>query len=428
MITTARVRERARGIFYGWWIVAAAFGVQVLQSALLMQSFGAYVSVLQEQFGWSKGALSGAFSLQRIETGMLGPLQGWLLNRFGPRKVMRVGIVIFGSGLMLFSQINAIWNFYAVFFLIAIGASLSGFMSITTTLVNWFSRRRATAMGVAQMGMSVGGLLVPVVAYSLTQYGWRATAFYSGVIVIAVGLPLTQIMRSHPEDHGELPDGDPPEPAVSGDGESNADSPSRDPLFTTRQALRTRAFWFLSIGHGCAVLVVSAVMVHLIVHLNEGLNYSLTEAAAFVSLMTIMQMIGLPFGGFLGDKFDKRKIAILAMFGHSGALLILAYATTVWMVIVFAVMHGIAWGMRGPLMHAMRADYFGRRAFAQVMGFSSLIVMMGMTGGPLIAGIMADRLGNYQLGFTILAIAAAIGSLFFMFATKPDIPQPEPAE
>lgn len=428
LITTTRVRERAQGVFYGWWVVTGAFGIQVLLSALLMQSFGAYVPVLQEQFGWSKAQLSAAFSLQRVESGLLGPLQGWMLDRFGPRNVMRVGMLIFGIGLMLFSQVNSLTMFYLVFLLIAVGGSLGGFMSLTTTLVNWFVRKRATAMGIAQMGMSVGGLLVPLVAISLTDFGWRTTAFYSGIIVLVVGLPVTQLMRRNPEEHGLLPDGETHEEAAIRRAQARAEQ-REDPDdvdFTPKQAMRTRAFWFISLGHGAAVLVVSAVMVHLIAHLNEDLGYSLGAAALVVSLMTVMQMIGLPVGGYLGDRFEKRKIAVVAMFGHASALIVLAFATNLAMVIFFAVVHGLAWGMRGPLMQAMRADYFGRRAFAKVMGFSSMIVMIGMTSGPLVAGILADRLGNYTLGFTVLGIAAGLGSIFFIFATKPPPPSEAP--
>ena len=411
-------------MFYGWWIVSGAFGIQVLLSALLMQSFGAYVPVLQDHFGWSKGQISAAFSLQRVESGLLGPIQGWMLTRFGPRTVMRVGILMFGVGLMLLSQINSLTTFYLAFVVIAVGGSLGGFMSLTSTIVNWFTRRRATAMGIAQMGMSVGGLLVPLVALSLTDVGWRTTAFASGVIALAVGLPLTQLMRRSPEEYGLLPDGDDPQTIALRRAQARAANrlEPEEVEFTPRQAMRTRAFWFISLGHGSAVLVVSAVMVHLITHLNEGLGYSLTAAATVVSLMTVMQMIGLPLGGYLGDRFEKKKIATLAMFGHASALIMVAYATNLAMVIFFAVVHGLAWGMRGPLMQAMRADYFGRKAFAQVMGYSSMITMFGMTGGPLVAGILADQLGDYQLGFTILGAAAGIGSVFFVFATRPTPP------
>lgn len=419
VITTTRVRERASGIFYGWWIVCGAFAVQLLMSALLTQAFGAYVPVLQEQFGWSKSALAGAYSAQRIQSGIFGPVQGWLLTRFGPRTVMRVGMVFFGVGLMLFSQFNSLLTFYLTFLIAGFGTSMVGPMSLITTLVNWFSRRRATALGVAQMGMSVGGLLVPVVAYSLVQFGWRSTAFFSGVIILVVGLPITQLIRTRPEDYGEVPDGRHVGDLNAKQHAVSEEETEEEPEFTIRQAMRTRAFWLISFGHASAVLVVSAVLVHLIIDLNEGLGYSLPAAAAIVSVMTTCQMIGLPLGGMLGDRFEKRRIATLAMFGHGIALIVLANATGIAMVLLFAVMHGLAWGMRGPLMQAMRADYFGRRAFAQVMGVSTLIVMAGMTSGPLIAGFLADRTGDYQLGFTVLGIAAIVGSLFFILLRKP---------
>lgn len=420
MITTERARKRAAKVFYGWWIVCGAFGVQLILNALLMQSFGAYVSVLQDAFGWSKSALAGAFSAQRVQSGVLAPVQGWLLDRYGPRRVMRVGMVIFGVGLMLFSLVNTLPQFYGAFMVIALGASLAGPMSLMTTLVNWFQRRRATALGVAQMGMSVGGLLVPVVAYALVHFGWETTAFWSGVIVLVVGLPLTQVMRSRPEDYGEIPDGHDALARRDAQRERVASVGADEPQFTVRQAMATRAFWFISLGHASAVLVVSAVMVHLIVHLNEGLGYSLPKAATIVSVMTVCQMVGLPLGGMLGDRFEKRRIATFAMFGHCIALLMLAYATNLVMVLAFAVVHGVAWGMRGPLMQAIRADYFGRKAFAQVMGVSSVIVMMGMTSGPLIAAVMADRLGNYRLGFTVLGLAAGVGSIFFILLKQPE--------
>jgi MFS family permease len=419
-----RVRTRAQGIFYGWWIVLAASGIQVLQTALLMQAYGAYVVVLREEFGWSKTALAAAFSLQRVESGLLGPLQGWMLDRWGPRAVMRVGTVIFGVGFMAFSQINSLTTFYVVFIIMAIGASLSGFMSLTTSVVNWFDRRRATAMGITQAGMSIGGVLVPLVAWSLVGLGWRPTAFLSGVLILVVGLPLVQVMRNAPERYGLLPDGatrDEVEARRAAAAQAGVSLDDRHE-FTPKQAVRTRAFWFLGLGHALAVVVVSAVMVHLVVHLNEGLGFSVTAAATILALMTGITMVGQLVGGFLGDRFNKRLIATLAMFGHAGGLLALAWGGNLTWVLAFAVLHGMAWGMRGPLMSAIRADYFGRKSFGMIMGFSSMIVMFGMMSGPIIAGLMADHFGNYRLGFTVLAIMSGLGSIFFFLATKPSPP------
>ena len=404
-------------VFYGWWMVLAGGGVQMLIGALLMQAFGAYVLLLREEYGWSLAALSGAFAMSRLESGLLGPLQGWSIDRFGPRAVMRVGIVMFGAGFILFSRIDSIVAFYLTFFLMALGSSLGGFLSITVALVNWFSRHRAKALALSQIGFSVGGLIVPLTVAAMEMFGWRATAFGSGLLVMAVGLPLTAVIRHTPHAYGERVDGT---PAPQGESAEMAPDDSAD--FTAREAMRTRAFWFISLGHASALLVVSAVMVHVVVHVNESLGYSLGQAAGVIALMTAMQLVGGIGGGFLGDRFSKRIIVVGCMVAHATALLLLAYATALWMVIAFAVLHGVAWGTRGPLMQAIRADYFGTRSFGTIMGFSSLIIMLGMTAGPIFAGFMADRTGNYESGFTVLALAALAGSTFFILAPKPPPP------
>ncbi len=430
----ARVKSRTDNLFYGWYVVTAAAGLQALQAMLLMQGYGAYVAVFSEEFGWSKASLSGAAALQRVESGLLGPPQGWMITRFGARRVMYTGNLILGVGFMLFSQINSLTTFYLCFLMMAVGASLSGFMSVMTTIVQWFERRRASAMAYTQIGMSVGGMLVPVLAWSLVTFGWRETAFASGVITIVLGIPLIALMKEEPEKYGMLPDGRAPgdiaDPtaAAAGAGATGGAHvvPSTQVEFTPRQALRTRAFWFIGFGHALAVLVVSSMMVHLVAHLKEGLGYSITGAAIIVSVMTAVTLVGQLIGGYLGDRYEKRLISAFCMFGHAAGLFALAWGTSLLWVGFFTVAHGLAWGMRGPLMQAMRADYFGRRSFGVIMGFSSMVVMIGNVSGPLVAGITADATGSYKTGFTIMAILAGLGSIFFFFATKPNPPAPDP--
>ena len=407
-------------MFYGWWIVAAGAGIQTIVGALLMQSYGAYFVLLREDFGWSKALIAGAFAMSRIESGILGPLQGWLIDRFGPRAVMRVGLLTFGIAFMLFSRIDSLLMFYLTFFLLALGSSLGGFVSVTVALVHWFNRNRAKAVALSQSGFSLGGLAVPVVIAALSTYGWRTTAFASGVLVLLVGLPLAQLVRHRPQQYGERVDGLPPTPR----GQRRSAPPGDDSGdFTTREAMRTRAFWFISLGHSSALLVVSAVMVHMVPHLHETLELPLSTAGSIVALMTAMQLVGQLSGGYLGDRFDKRLIVVVCMLAHGAGMLLLAYANSIWMVIGFALLHGWGWGTRGPLMVAIRADYFGASSFGTIMGFSSLIVMLGMTLGPIIAGVLADRTGSYATGLASLAVAAMLGSVFFIFATKPIRPR-----
>ena len=215
--------------FYGWWIVAAGFGLEMLIGGLVFHAYGAYVVLLREEFGWSKTLFSAAFSMARAESGLLGPVQGWLTDRFGPRALIRAGMVIFASGLMLFSQITSPVTFFLTFFMMALGSSLGGYLPIGVAVVRWFRRRRAFALSISATGMGVGRLLTPLVVVALTRLGWRWTAFLSGLFVLAVGLPLAQLVRDHPERHGLLPDGDtrPPELPAAGVSAAPADHLAR---------------------------------------------------------------------------------------------------------------------------------------------------------------------------------------------------------
>ena len=406
-------------IFYGWYMVGAAVGLQFLQAGLMSQAFGAYLAVLTEEQNWSKTALSGAAALQQMEVAILGPVLGWLLDRFGPKIFVRMGVVVFGSGLCLLSQVHTLPQFYGAFIVIALGTSLSGFFPLNVALIHWFERKRARALSAMSIGLAFGGIMVPLVAQSLTSFGWRSTALASGIFAICVGLPLAMVIRNSPHEIGEVPDGVADAPAPQGETSAKTES-TRD--FTAREALRTSAFWLISLGHGFALLVVHAVSVHAITHMNQGLGYSLEAASLVYMVLTLSQLGGVFIGWLIGDRYDKRLISAVCMLTHMTALLLLTYATNAAMVLAFAVLHGAAWGLRGPFMQALRADYFGRSAIGMILGLSLLIVVIGQVGGPMIAGIFADLTGNYRTGFTILALLAGLGSLFFILARKPKRP------
>ncbi len=311
-------RYRSR-VFYGYWMVGAAFGVQLITAGLLFQSFGAYVAVLQDEMGWSRTALAGAFSLTQFISGVIGPFQGVVMDRIGPRGVMRVGFVFFGVGFMLLSQVNSLTGYYAAFVIIALGFALSAFFPLTVALVNWFERHRSRVLSLMSLGFAVGGLIVPLVALSLEEFGWRNTAFGSGVIMIAAGIPLASVMRHRPEDYGEVVDGIRTTPeADEKEEEEHKPTPlsSKQRDFTAREAMRTPAFWLISLGRGAALLVVGAVSVHVVSHLKEDLGYSVGTAALVVTLMTMMQVVGLIIGGAIGDRYDKRIISATCMVAH----------------------------------------------------------------------------------------------------------------
>ena len=401
-------------LFYGWRMVAAGSGIQFLQAALLHQAFGAYFAVLTDEQGWSKTALSGAAAMQPMEAALLGPALGWVVDRFGPQGMIRAGIITFGLGFLLLSQIDTLAGFYAAFIVIAFGSSLCGFFPINVAIIHWFEMRRARALSVLSLGLAFGGMFVPVIAWGMQSYGWRATAFASGVAAMLIGWPIARVFRRRPEDVGETVDGLPRAAADPARPDAFA---QRE--FTAREALRTGAFWLLSLGHGFALLVVYAVNVHAITHMKEDLGYSVAEAAYVITLMIVAQIGGVLLGWVIGDRFQKRMIAAFCMLMHAVGLLMLTYAAGPVMLVAFALLHGGAWGLRGPMMQAIRADYFGRRSIGMILGLSSMIIVVGQIGGPMVAGMLADLTGNYRVGFTVLAVLAGLGSLFFLLAKKP---------
>lgn len=397
-------------MFPGWWIVASGAAIQMMIAGLIFQLYGAYVVLLEREFGWTKTALSAVYSLFRVESGLIGPPQGWLLDRYGSRPVMRAGMVFVGAGFIALSQVDRLLTFFLSFALIAIGASFTGYISICVAIVNWFHRRKALAISIASMGFAVGGFLVPVAVFALERWGWRITAFATGIIFLTVGLFLTRPFWSRPEDRGCTIDGVPEDvvgPAID------------DRQFTVGEAMTSAAFWTLSFGHASALVIVSSISVHLMPHLIESLDFTLRQASFAVMAMTAMQFVGLAVGGFIGDRVDNRRMAIACMFMHGAGLLCLAFATTWVAVWAFAVLHGLAWGGRGPLMQAMRADYFGRRSYGMIAGYSSLVVTLGTSGGPLLAGALFDHFGDYRRAFAVVAIFALVGAAMFWFARPP---------
>lgn len=403
-------------VFYGWWIVAACSGVQWLAAMTWMHSYGAYAVMMQEEFGWSMSVLSLAFALTRLESGLLGPLQGWLVDRFGPRIILTIGTLIFGLGFFAFSMVNSIPSYFVAFILIALGSSLGGFATLMVSLVNWFDRHRAKAVAWSQIGFSLGGLSVPIVILGLEAWGWRTMAIVSGLMVLLIAGPLVQLVRHRPDEIGEVPDG-----LIIQDDGAHAEHQDYVPQvsFTWQEAVREPSFWLISLGHGLSLLTVSSMLAHLIPHLITSLEYSKVAAGVVFSFMTGVQLIGLFLGGYLGDRMNKRLLCVLCMLGHFIGLLAVTYATNYWWLAVFVIFHGLGWGIRGPQMVALRADYFGPKSFGTIMGISSLIVMIGMTAGPIICGVMYDIHGDYQLAFTSMAFVSLTGSLCFWAARPP---------
>jgi len=400
--------------------------LQAVTGTVFFHGYATFAPFWMAEFGWSRTTISLVFSLHRTESALLGPLQGWILQTYSPRRVVLVGIIMLGTGFLFLSMVNGLVGFVAAFLYMAVGASFCGVLSFMTVIVNWFDRRRSTALSLMHLGFSLGGLAIPLLAIGLVTYGWRPMAVVSGLVVLATGVPIARLMHRDPEALGLMPDGVPSE-AVAGNPTQRpggSGTAPASPILTVRQALRTRAFWLSSLGQAAALAVGAAVMVHFVVFAHEGIGLPVTTAAYLVALMTGMMIAGQLIGGFLGDRFDKAMLAGVSVLGMAVAMVMFSLVQSAWALAVAVTVHGLLSGMRAPLLGALKAELFGRKNFATVSGFSSLITMVGAIGGPVFVGIIADQTGAYATAFLVLGAISAIGSLAFFFLRPPIADRP----
>lgn len=409
-----RARNNLRE-FHGWRVSLAGSVIWALQSLVWSQGYGNIAVALESQFGWSKTFLAAGASLRSAQAAVLGVPLGVALKRYNIKLIMRFGAVSQTIGFLILSQIQNEAGFILAIVVITIGATLAGFLTITATVVGWFERKRARALSFSSMGFAVGGVCAPLMVWGFRLIGWRWTVAIAGTILGLFVWQLAGTMGVRREETGEPVDGiDPADVSEAPRAEG-----VQDAHFTTGEAVRTHSFWMIALGHGAALLVVSSVLTLLPLYLTEDRGFSAGRAALIAGFVPLFQFIGTFSGGYLGDRFNKRLIAGTAMLMHGSGLLLMVYFDT-WITIgAFVVLHGLAWGLRGPQMAALRADYFGSSSFGPIMGISSLIITCFAVTGPVLAGYLADRTGDFQLGFTILSLGTIAGFIFFVFATPP---------
>ena len=433
MSINIRLKRSLRPIFYGWYLVPVAGVVHMMTSVPMFHAMSLWFVALESTFGWSRTQLSFAFSFTRVEGGLLGPVEGYLTDRFGTKRMVLIGLLILGGGFLLLGQVSSLWMFYLAFLVMALGQGLGGWLPMNTMLNHWFIRRRTTAMGWSSSVSRLGGLiLVPLIAWGVDpeadSVGWRAVATTLGIIIMLMAVPISKLVRNKPEDYGLLPDGDEPRelrPVVS---QSNPDVPSADTSgrrssdpqdFTIRQALRTHAFWYIAVGHGFTSMVIIGLMAHLAPMMKDQ-GFSVPTAGLVVTAYTAVSMLFQIIGGYVGDRIPKNVAIFFFTAIQSGAVLILTFATSnLTLVFVFAVLFGIGFGGRNPLTTSIRGDYFGRSSFGTIMGVSQVPMNVLLFIAPLFAGIMRDTQGDYTIAFATLAGLSFFGGILFLMAKKP---------
>lgn len=418
--STATVARRP--LFYGWVIIGVGFSSQFF-FGLSQQAFSTYLVPLGAEFGWSRAVLAGPRSLTQSQTALLGPLNGYLVDRFGPRKMMIVGVLLLGLGMILFGRVQNVWDYYLVNVVLGLGASFVGLLVMSTALNSWWRRRRTMAIAISTMGYALAGIIaIPVVVWVQTNFGWRAAAMASGVAIWIIGLPTAAFLRRSPEEMGQLPDGAAPgaveaprSGAATRGGDGRVD-------FTLREAAHTSAFWTINIGSGLTNLVISAVTVHLFLHLQNGVGLSSGQAVLAFTFMNAMNLLARLPGGYLGDRLPKSLLLGGGAVATAVSMVLLATATSLGPVLVFGALYGLSWGMRTPILNSLPGDYFGRASYGKIMGSMQASASVLGVSGPVVAGLIADAQGNYRDVMLGLAFASLLAAVALFWTRPPDLP------
>lgn len=415
-------------IFYGWWIVGAAAITNGTGGALQWQGFTVLFLPVSESLGLGLGATALAFGLARAENGVIGPISGWLIDKYGVRPLMFVGTLIVGIGYLLLSRADNFIAFLVVYiFVISLGASTS-FMQATTAGINsWFIRKRGLAMSVNAAAFRLGGAaMVPILSIFVLKYGWQNASIGIGLMMIFLVMPMALFFRRSPEAYGLNPDGD-PDPhknPLPTDGDNPAPIATYD-SWTTKEALKTRAFWILSVGTMLRIAAHGTIFVHLIAILDWK-DIDRQVAANMVGGLALVAVPLILLAGYYGDRIGRTKILSLGYAMSAISLFIVVFTEgTIPLFLALLLFTGSEAG--SSLNWALVGDMFGRKSFATIRGMMAPLYNSVLMVGPVAAGFVFDWTGTYTpvlIAGGVLMLAAAVVFLRLEAPTLSPVRQP----
>ena len=415
-------------VFYGWWVVSASAAIIFLTGGTFYYGFSALVKPLQNEFGWSRALISGAFSLRTQSGGLASPVVGYLVDRVGSRRLLLVGVALVGTGFILLSRVESVWAFYGAVMVVAVGMSATGGPVAMTAAAHWFERQRGRAMALLATGAGSSGVMVLVLATLISAFGWREALLIVGIAQWAVCIPLALVVRHRPQEMGLLPDGEPPLPgpeAGRAAAPTKANGAARGPLrlqdsgMTIAEALRTRAFWLLSLAMALAGFGSTAIIVHQVVYVNEATGLSDEQAAVVAMMMPIVSLTGRVGFGWLADYREKRQVLAASYMLLGLGILLLAAAREPWQLLFFLAVFSPGWGGSMAVQPAFQAEHFGLRAFGALQGLTFTVSTLGSVAGPIFAGWVHDSTDTYRNAFVVLALASLAAAPAILMVGQP---------
>ena len=407
--------------FYGWVIVAIGFVTMAL-GVNARTAFSLLFPPIIEEFGWQRATTAGAFSFGFLVSAFLGPLLGKLMDRFGPRVVIEIGVGSVGIGLLLAAFVSQPWHLYVTLgMLVGAGSSFLGYTGQALFLPNWFVRRRGLAISIAFSGAGASIVFLPVVQRLIDHYGWRTTCVAMGVLILVVLAPINLALRKRPEDIGLLPDGDSATAAAAAAHPSNVVDAAWTAIdWTLARAARTARFWWIASGYAAAMFAWYAVQVHQTKYLTE-IGFSASYAAwalGFVSLVAIPGQIAL---GHLSDRIGREWVWMIGCLGFAicyGALVLMGRVPSNALLWTMVIAQGFLGYALTSVIGAIPAEIFQGRHFGSILGTLMGLGVIGGAAGPWVTGLAYDLSGSYAVAFG-LAIALCCFSALAIWLAGP---------
>ncbi len=414
-------------LFYGWWIVVVGF-IIVTCGSLSSEFLSNQLPVLlREDFHSSAVTLGTTISIFSLFGSITLLVIGPLIDRFGPRKLMLAGIPMTGIGFILLSFVNIVIALNIILgTLLGIGIKAGFLLPVQTAGANWFIRKRSFALALIMVASVLGEAVITLFGEQFEgKIDWRMVFVWLGVGILVICIPLTFIIRHRPENYDNVPDGN---TVVSDEGGESGTKATKHVLeinFTLWQALRTKAFWLLAIAASLSSSINTLPTIFRVSFLiDNGFNHPTITDIFLITPM--MELAGILLFGYLGDRFPKWYLLAIAVTIQSASAIILMTAGNTIQLYLYILVYAFGSGIL-PLLIAIRADYFGRKAFATITVVITLISsligsLLSMPWTPL-TGWIFDVTRSYQLIFLSSTFLGLIPAAIFFFARPPRLPR-----
>ena len=403
--------------FYGYWIVLAGLITLTLTSGFAFFGFSVFNKTIADEFGWSRGEVTAAFSVFMLTVAILSPIVGRLTDRHGPRHVLFLGTTVMSLTLFLLSRTSAIWNYYLLHLCLGIGNVLLGTIPVSIILTNWFSQLRGTMQGLAFTGIGLGGIVLaaPIGNYLIPNLGWRSSYLVMALFLLVTMFPLIFfVVKDHPYQKGLRPYGQ----ELAAVAEAHSSKTKGTTGLSLKETLQGPTFWIIGLTSAVYGLSLTAAVQNQVSILTEQ-GFTATSAVAAIGIVGLGSAVGKFLFGFLCDRIDSKYAAAISYILTASSLIIMIQARSMAHLWLFAVLHGLGHGGWAPNLAMLAASYFGLKHYGAVLGAIHLLYMAGVAIGPMIAGFAYDQIGSYHLVLMVLAGLCFVSAPLIAAIRKP---------